>query len=52
MKDETMAWGRIRTRHAGAKRGRGHWGRKAEAKAAAKRCRLREDKAAATQDKY
>jgi hypothetical protein len=43
-----MAWGKTSTKHAGAKRGRGHWGRKAEAKAASKRCRRREDKAAST----
>jgi hypothetical protein len=45
-----MAWGSTRTKHAGPKRGRGHWGRKAAAKAASKRCRRREDKLAATWD--
>ena len=39
-----MAWGRTKTNHSGPKRGKGHWGRKAEAKAASKRSRRREDK--------
>jgi len=39
-----MAWGRTKTNHCGPKRGKGHWGRKAEAKAASKRSRRREDR--------
>jgi hypothetical protein len=41
-----MAWGRTKTEHSGPKRGKGHWGRKAAAKAASKRYRRREDRAA------
>jgi len=43
-----MAWGRIRTEHCGAKRGKGYWGRKAEAKAASKRARRCGDSRAAS----
>ena len=32
-----MAWGRIKSEHGGAKRGKGYWGRKAEAKQASRR---------------
>jgi len=39
-----MAWDRTKTNHRGPKRGKGHWGRKAEAKAASKRSRRREDR--------
>jgi hypothetical protein len=39
-----MAWGRTKTEHAGPKRGRGYWGRKAEAKQAGKRARRRADR--------
>lgn len=41
-----MAWGRIKTEHSGPKRGRGYHGRKAEAKAASKRVRRRNDRIA------
>jgi len=39
-----VAWGRCKTEHSGPKRGRGYWGRKAEAKEASKRSRRREDR--------
>jgi hypothetical protein len=40
-----MAWGRrIKAEHSGPKRGRGYWGRKAEAKQASKRARRRQDR--------
>ncbi|MBE0418315.1 MAG: hypothetical protein IBX63_11175 [Coriobacteriia bacterium] len=38
-----MAWGRIKSEHTGAKRGKGYWGRKAMAKQASRRARRRED---------
>jgi len=38
-----MAWGRTKTDRSGPKRGKGHWGHKADAKQAAKRSRRRED---------
>jgi len=38
-----MAWGRIKTEHAGPKRGKGYWGKKADAKQASKRSRRCED---------
>jgi hypothetical protein len=41
-----MAWGRTKTQHSGPKRGKGHWGRKAMAKAVSKRFRRREDRLA------
>lgn len=41
-----MAWGRIKSVHAGAKRGKGHWGPKAVAKQASRRARRRDDAAA------
>lgn len=34
-----MAWGRTKTEHSGPKRGKGYWGRKAEAKQASKLAR-------------
>lgn len=43
-----MAWGRAKSEHAGAKHGRGFWGRKALAKQASRRARRREDRAVAT----
>lgn len=42
-----MAWGRIKTEHSGAKRGKGFWGRKAEAKQASRRVRRRNDRTVA-----
>ena len=42
-----MAWGRVKTEHAGAKRGKGYWGHKADAKQASKRSRRRDDHAVA-----
>lgn len=39
-----MAFGRIKTEHGGAKRGRGFWGHKAEAKHASRRIRRRHDR--------
>ncbi len=41
-----MAWGRTKTEHCGPKRGKGHWGRKAVAKAVSRRFRRREDRLA------
>ena len=41
-----MAWGRIKAEHAGPKRGKGYWGRKADAKQASKRSRRRDDRVA------
>jgi hypothetical protein len=41
-----MAWGRTKTEHSGPKRGKGHWGRKAMAKAVSRRFRRREDRLA------
>jgi hypothetical protein len=41
-----MAWGRTKTEHSGPKRSKGHWGRKAMAKAVSKRFRRREDRLA------
>jgi non-ribosomal peptide synthetase component E (peptide arylation enzyme) len=40
-----MAWGRSRSEHAGPKRGKGFWGRKAVAKAISRRARRRDDRA-------
>ncbi|MDZ4170255.1 MAG: hypothetical protein U1E26_11475 [Coriobacteriia bacterium] len=42
-----MAWGRTKTEHSGPKRGKGYWGRKAEAKKASNLTRRREDHEAA-----
>jgi len=39
-----MAWGRVKTEHAGPKRGKGYWGRKAAAKRASNCGRRREDR--------
>jgi hypothetical protein len=44
-----MAWGRTKTEHCGPKKGKGHWGRKAVAKATSKRSRRREDRDATDQ---
>lgn len=41
-----MAWGRTKTEHSGPKRGMGHLGRKAVAKATSKRWRRLEDRLA------
>jgi non-ribosomal peptide synthetase component E (peptide arylation enzyme) len=41
-----MAWGRIKSEHAGAKRGKGYWGRKTAAKVASRRARRREARTA------
>lgn len=37
-----MAWGQVKSEHGGPKRGKGYWGRKADAKQASKRSRRRE----------
>jgi hypothetical protein len=42
--DPRMARGRIKTEHAGAKNGGGHWGTRAEAKWFASRARRRMDR--------
>jgi len=39
-----MAWGRTKTEHSGPKKGKGYWGRKAEAKQASKQARREEDR--------
>jgi hypothetical protein len=39
-----MAWGRTKTEHTGPKRGKGYWGRKAEAKQASRVARRGEDR--------
>jgi hypothetical protein len=39
-----MAWGRVKTEHAGPKRGKGYWGRKAVAKQVSRRSRRRDDR--------
>ncbi len=44
-----MAWGRVKSEHGGAKRGKGYWGHKAEAKQASRRARRRDDRVAANQ---
>jgi hypothetical protein len=41
----TTAWGRSKSEHAGPKRGKGFWGRKAVAKATSRRARRRDDRA-------
>lgn len=39
-----MAWRRVKTEHSGSKRGKGYWGRKAEAKQASNVARRAEDR--------
>lgn len=42
-----MAWGRVKSEHAGAKHGKGYWGRKADAKQASRRARRSGDRGVA-----
>jgi hypothetical protein len=46
-----MAWGRTKTEHTGPKRGKGYWGRKAEAKQASRVARRGEDRRIAAADR-
>lgn len=41
-----MAWGRIKADRSGPKHGKGFWGKKSEAKAAARRARRRDSRIA------
>jgi hypothetical protein len=45
-----MAWGRIKADHCGPKRGKGYWGKKAVAKQAGNRARIRDDGLASVHD--
>jgi hypothetical protein len=46
-----MAWGRVKSEHGGPKRGKGYWGRKADAKQASERSRRREARLSACSDR-
>jgi hypothetical protein len=45
-----MAWGTPKTEHSGPKRGKGFWGRKAEAKQVSRRARRAQDRRISTGD--
>jgi len=47
-----MAWGRVKSEHAGAKRGKGYWGRKAMAKQVSRRARRRDDRVATSRQEF